>query len=195
MATIIDSYVEANQNAEQNILAGSVYATGQAFTADGSILDSAQFFLIKTGSPTGSAFAKIYATTGTFGTNAKPTGSALATSDAVDISTVTSSYSLISFAFTGVNAITLTNGVNYCVVVSSNNGDGSNLLTVGSDSTSATHAGNSSRSSDETTWSTLLAASDLIFYLYGVTPPATGWVSKPTYFWDGVTWQSIDVSG
>jgi hypothetical protein len=67
-----------------NVRAGTTFIT-QDWTAGYTIpLTKAKAMLSKTGSPTGNAVAKLYATTG-----GAPTGSALATSDNFDVSTIT----------------------------------------------------------------------------------------------------------
>lgn len=110
-----DSYSETNQSQVQPVYSASPGA-GQAFTGNGQVLDRATFYLDKHfGLPTGNATAKIYAITGTYGTSAIPTGSALATSDVFDVSTLTTTKQLIDFTFSGANNITLSNGVNYFV--------------------------------------------------------------------------------
>lgn len=107
----VDSYSEANRDSEWSIFGAASSAVSQSFTATGVTLDSAKFYLRKSvGSPTGNATAILYAHSGTFGTNSVPTGSALATSDPFDVSTLTSSFQLATFNFTGVNRYALVNG-------------------------------------------------------------------------------------
>ena len=74
---------------------------GQAFTPGlSSFIRSARFYLSKDGSPTGTIVSKLYATTGPAG-SAAPTGSALATSAGLDVSTFT------SYAHTGAGDVRL----------------------------------------------------------------------------------------
>lgn len=109
---------------------GQIEAFGQSFEGDGNRLYSATFNLAKTGSPTGNAYVKIYAHTGTFGTDGKPTGSALAVSDAFDVSTLSGSQTNVEIFFSGDNRIVLDNGTYYCVVFEwFNSGDSSNKIT------------------------------------------------------------------
>ena len=67
---LIDSFSEANVN-DYNTLYNGVYTfLGQSFTnTNAGVLDSAKFYLKKSGSPTGSVYAKVYAHTGTYGTS------------------------------------------------------------------------------------------------------------------------------
>jgi hypothetical protein len=119
----------------------------QSFTSGGGKLSSAAFKLYKVGTPTGSVVAKIYAHTGTYGTSSKPTGSELAVSDAVDISTITTSTSgqEYTFTFSGANKIDLTAATKYCVSIELVVGyttDNSNNIRVMGNSDNASHSGN-----------------------------------------------------
>lgn len=162
MAQIIDSYSETNQNTS-----AADYAEGQSFTGDGGILNSAKFYLKKAGSPTGSAYAKIYAHSGTFGTSSVPTGSPLATSGAFDISTLTTSFQLITFTFTGANKITLTNGTKYIVTLEFSGYTPSypNYVWTGIDTSSPTHGGNLCYKDSGGSWNAV-SAYDTCFYVY-----------------------------
>src|SRR5688500_6260723 len=113
MATLVDSYSEINQNTSDTTNSSFRYWEGQSFTGDGSTLNNVQFFQHKVNSPTGNAVVYIYAHSGTFGTSSTPTGSPLAVSDNVDVSTFPSSFGLITYNFSGANKITLVNGTKY----------------------------------------------------------------------------------
>ena len=165
--TLIDSYSEANQDSF-NYVSGYVswlQGVGQSFTAVVGTLDSAQFYLRKNNSPTGNAVAKIYNYTGTPGSTAKPTGAALATSDTFDVSTLTTSFQLIEFLFSGAERIGLS-VTNYIVTIEYTGGDATNLIVVGRDDSSSTHAGNFSYIQTPNWTAT---TGDLIFYVYGET--------------------------
>jgi hypothetical protein len=167
MPVIIDSNSESGQNTATGLSAGNIISLGQSFNVSGNFtLYSCKFYLRKFGSPTGNITASIYAITGSFGSNSKPTGSALAVSDNISISGLTTSFQLINFNFSGVNRITLNNATNYVVVVNSNLGDSSNFLQVGS-VTPGTHPGNYCFSTDDVSW-TGLTGLDLCFYVYGI---------------------------
>lgn len=121
---------------------------------------------MKTGSPTGTMYAKVYAITGTYGTDATPTGAALATSDGVDVASLTTSYNLITFTFSGANRITLTADTYYAVIVEYAGGDSSNYLRVGADNSSPSHDGNRiGWSNSSSTWSAS-STTDVCFYVY-----------------------------
>jgi len=176
LVTTLDSYSESNRddyyhlNALHPSSTSSISATAQSFTTPATgtyTLATASWFLKKVGSPTGSAYAKIYAHSGTYGTSSVPTGAALATSDAFDISTLTTTFSLVSFTFSGANQITLSTNTHYVVVfgeVVSGTLDGSNEVQVGVDGSSPTHGGNCGQYSSSV-WN--YAAYDLPFYVYG----------------------------
>lgn len=172
--TLLDSYSESNANDYIAAYTSSFYIFGQCFTnASSAVLDSIKFYLKKAGTPTGSAYAKVYAVTGTYGTNATPTGSALATSDAFDISTLTTSPGLVTFSFSAANQITLSASTNYFITIESNNGSFLNNVLVGYDTSSPSHGGNFVYSSDGLAW-TATSLYDCIFYIYGTTiVPAT----------------------
>lgn len=85
-------------------------------------LDTAEFRLLKTFSPTGNAVAKIYSDNG-----GEP-GTILATSDNFDVSTLTGSYSFVEFSFSGAQRITLSPNTLYHVSVEYSNGDTSNYV-------------------------------------------------------------------
>jgi len=162
---LVDSYSESNQS-NSTLYGGGQDFVAQSFTGNGEVLDYAQFYLKVQGSPDGNMYAHIYAHTGTFGTSSKPTGSSLAVSGAIAASTLTTSFQLITFTFTGADKITLTNATNYCVVLETNNTQAApNYIVVGGDSTSPTHGGNYAYTNDGgATWSA--GSDDLCFYVY-----------------------------
>lgn len=171
---VVDFYSESNQNT-QSLLSSDVSITDQAisqsFTGDGSNLASVELYLDKSGSPTGNAVVKIFAHSGTFGTSSLPTGSALATSDTFDVATLTTSFQLVEFTFSGVEQIALGSGTRYCVVLEYSGGDFTNRVNMGADNTSSTHAGNYGRLRNSV-W-TAFSTIDNVFYVNGTegVPP------------------------
>lgn len=164
---LVDSYSESNASGYSVVRAGHITQLGQSFIAIAGTLDSCKFELKKSGSPTGNITAKLYAHTGTFGTDGKPTGSVLATSDNFDIATLTTTEQLITFSFTGADRVNLTAGTHYCIEVEYTGGDSSNYLRVGNDSSSPTHSGNASFY--DSSWQT--TANDVCFYVYADINP------------------------
>lgn len=140
--TTVDSYADSGST---NAMGGTGSClTGQSFTGNGTRLHSVQFALSKTGSPLGFAIAKLFAHTGTFGTNSTPTGSALAVSSPLDVSTVTGTETMYTFYFDG--SYTMTNAVNYCIYITYvGSTTATGLLNVHFDQSSPTHGGNAFR--------------------------------------------------
>ncbi len=167
-ATLIDSYPESNYNNDINLCGAVGFQSkgGEALTIGSNLVGSVKFYLTKIGSPTGNATAYLYAATGTVGTNATPTGSALATSATLDVSTISGNptYNLYEFTFTTpYNA----SAGDYCVFVEYTGGNSSNYVNMGMDSSSPTHSGNLIRvdNPDVNTWLGI-GIYDTIFYLY-----------------------------
>lgn len=149
----------------RGIFTGGQDGYGQSFKAKHSgDIKSCVFKLSKSGSPTGNAYAKIYAHSGTYGTSSIPTGSPLAVSDALDVSTLTTSPVDTVLTFSGANIISLTEGTNYVAVIEYVGGNSSNYLAV-STTTTPTHDGNMSALNDAgTTW-TSFTTDDMYFYV------------------------------
>lgn len=162
MANIADYYPESEYTGINTLFGTSFTGRGQSFGGNGEILQYVDFYLYRTGSTTGSAYAHIYAHSGTYGTSSKLTGSPLATSDAFDVSTLPTSIALVRLNFSGANKITLTGSVAYVLTLEYTN-DGSTFLRVGQDS-SGGHSGNESYKQSGA-WNAV-STSDLIFYVY-----------------------------
>lgn len=161
--TIDDSYDETS-DADWRLYSGYYTGLGQSFESSGGILKKCRWNIKKWGSPTGNAVAKIYAITGTFGSTSKPTGSALATSDNFDVSTISNdgNFHEIEFTFSGAEQIELSAGY-YCVTIEYSGGDVSNYINIELDRTSSTHSGNAS-SYSPTFWSS--ETGDFLFAVY-----------------------------
>ena len=165
---LIDNYSEKNYNSVyflSDTSANNLHKPSQSFIGKDGILDSCKFYLSKCGYPTGNAYVEIYAHSGTFGISSLPTGSPLATSDVLDVSTLTTSQQLILFNFSGANKIILTDGIKYIITVNYSNGSYLvNYITVGFD-TAGTAAGNGSHYSNTWGWVSN-SLYDLCFYVY-----------------------------
>lgn len=149
--------------------AGSVVGVAQSFSAAISgTLTTGKMMIKKTGTPTGNATANIYAHSGTLGTSSIPTGSPLATSNTVDVSTLSTSYTTYTFTFSGANAISLTAGTNYVLTVEYSGGSPGNSLDVGYDSSAPTYNGNKATLTSGV-W-TPQSGDDCIFYVIAVAP-------------------------
>ena len=161
--TVGDSYSESNQSGQNALDSAGFVGTAQSFTTTSTInsaVKRAIFYLKKTGTPTGAIVAKVYAHSGTYGTSSVPTGAALATSDPIDASTLTTSFALVTFNFSTLAALSAS--TNYVLSIEFSGGDASNHVDVGTDTTSPTHGGNSATLT-ASTW-TAVAGTDLCFY-------------------------------
>ena len=167
---LIDSYSEVNGDTEVSVYGNNVLHVGQSFTGNGGTLSSARFYLKKTGSPWNSIWVNIYAHSGTFGTSSVPTGTPLATSRLVNVSSLPGSFALIPFIFTEANKIILSNGTNYVATYTYLDGNDDNTTSTLVDTTTPTAPGNYSY--NYTTW-VATAGWDLPFYIYGDAPPST----------------------
>ncbi len=154
-----DDYPDSNQTAALPVYFDGTYqAVGQTFNvADGNTLKTARFNLSATGAPTGSVVAKLYVLdddTGS-GTDGIPDGDALATSDPVDISTLTAdpTFAMVDFDFTGANRVWMEPGSDYVIVVEYVDpmSSASDCLNVGVDTVTTSHGGNSA-SFDGAVW-------------------------------------------
>lgn len=123
MSTLIDSYSESNYTHGYVCTdVGHIQVIGQTFTGIKDYkLTSAKFYLENWNSATGDVSILLYAHTGTFGTDGEPTGPLLATSDSIDVSTISSSYELVEFTFSGENEYVLEDA-SYCIAVYYNEG-------------------------------------------------------------------------
>lgn len=176
MATI-DSYSETNRNDLIPIRkvhpssTTDLSAAGHSFITpnDGQRykITSVKFHLAKVVEPTGSLTFKLYDHSGTYGTSSVPTGAALATSDALDVSTLTTSFVLYELAFTGAQQYTMEINTNYCIVAVLDSGvvNTTNYITVGIDTSSPTHGGNFIKFASSA-WG-YNDAYDTIFYVFG----------------------------
>lgn len=161
----IDSYAGARTSSRVLKSTGNT-AFGQCFTAIDCVLHSFKFLMRKFASPTGSAVAKLYAISGTYGTNAIPTGSVLATSDNFDVSTLTTTYTLVEFLFTGEQKILLTNTTKYYAVIEYSGGNDTDFL-VGGLGTASPHGGNNAYYAGSWTADNQF---DMEFEIYGIIP-------------------------
>lgn len=147
----LSSYSESNQDSLQNIGDGTTSGVAQSFTTPAATATTnnrgcfarAIFYLKKVGSPTGNIVAKLYAHSGVMGTSSVPTGAALATSNNVDVSTLTGTLALTNFAFPATWYQFAAN-TSYVIALEYSGGNGSNYVQVGYDSSAAGHAGNKS---------------------------------------------------
>lgn len=181
MPVLADSYPETNYVSDYYIPQFDGIEIGQAFSPSVSgPLTSCKWYMRKELSPTGSGYARLYASTGSAGSR-KPTGSVLATSSAFNIATLTTSSALVTFTFS--TPYTLVAGTWYIITFLPPAETGENYICVGYDSSSPTHGGNASNTWDGSSWSTY-SGEDFCFYTY-VTPPTAlpPFRRSPNYIW------------
>ena len=161
---VVDSYSETTGDTDL-YAEGSTYGRGQSFTGDGSTISSCKFYIKRrAGGGTGNLYAKVYGHTGTFGSSSTGTGATLATSGAVDVTTVSNAaYNLVEFTFSGADQITLTNGTKYVIFLNTQGVSGF-TVTVRADTSSPTHAGNTCEIYNGSWYA---GGGDLCFYVYG----------------------------
>lgn len=153
------------------IYSGSNVAVGEAFQCASSIITSLVFRLKRVGSPTGNFVAKIYSSTGTYGTDAKPLA-LLATSDTQTAASLSTTAADITITFSGAQQITLSAATTYIAVLEYASGDASNYVAVMY--TANSYAGNYSFYSG--IW-TSDSAVDMYFIANGTAPVATSQAS------------------
>ena len=161
VATDTDIYADTNQNAT-TALNNTVHGAAQSVTGDGGTLSRARFMLSKSASPTGTAVAKLYAHTGTFGTTSEPTGAAVATSETLDVSTLTGTLALTDFEFR--DEFVLVNTTKYVIAIEYTAGSAVNTVNVGTDTSTPGHGGNFATANTGFTW-TAVGGTDAIFTL------------------------------
>lgn len=159
---LADSYPESNFSSLFSVYAEATQF-GQSFTATGGTLDSVAFWLSADPDATGNVTANVYAHTGTFGVDGVPTGSRIARSLPVDVSTINvSPFELVTFHFD--NLVQLTPGAHYVVAVYYA-GPWPDPLSLGMDDSTPTHPGNAaSYHVPSGTWYS--QSQDLVFYVY-----------------------------
>jgi hypothetical protein len=166
----LNSYSEAYQDSYYPVAAeGSttVLYSGQCISRSECYISSVKFY-IRDG-VSGTATAYLFATTGTVGSNAVPTGSALATSNGVSMSGGGST-ALYEFTFASEYHHT---GSTIAFIVGINAGDNSNYLRVYHDANSPGEAGNICYYVNGESPGWYSAARDNCYYLMGRTSLVT----------------------
>ncbi|MBI5044639.1 MAG: hypothetical protein HZC02_01825 [Candidatus Levybacteria bacterium] len=161
----IASYSETNADSYASLGNGTITGVAQSFTNTAVVntIAKVRFYLKKNGTPTGNATAKLYTHSGTLGTSSVPTGTALAVSDAFDVSTLTTTATLSDFVFSNyTNWYSMVASTNYVVSIEYSGGDSSNYVQVGYDNSSPSHGGNYSENTGS--WAAN-SGRDVAFYL------------------------------
>jgi len=171
MSTLLDSYASANADTTSSESATGA-GRGQSFATPGTDYKLATIKMcIRNGSSgNGTAKAKLYSHSGTYGTSSVPTeaiGSPLATSGTVTIDQT--SLTMVEFTFDGTYTLTASN--HYCIAVVVESG----YVRWGYDSSSPSHGGNYFSGG---TWSAN-SGRDIAFEVYGSSAAADN-IDVPT---------------
>jgi hypothetical protein len=168
MSTLLDSCSESYYNRDQPL--NNTYADSvQLFTPliTGQCIDSAKFYLKKILNPAGTMVAKLWANS-----SGSP-GTLLATSDAISASTLSTSYGLITFTFSGANRVALPTGVSYWIGVDYTSGTSTDYVDAGW--TNPYRAiGYAGRYYVGIGWQTFINQYAACFYVYGAAIARTG---------------------
>lgn len=118
----------------------------ESFQGQNKFLTKARFYIKKTGSPTGTVVAKLYAHSGTYGTSSIPSPSnksgALATSNTINATDVPTVSQFVTFVFP--TPYQLVAGTNYVIAIEASAGDASNRIDVQYDTVGSNYGGNAS---------------------------------------------------
>jgi hypothetical protein len=165
----VDSLGTANRDGDQILGDGTIQGVAQSFFSDTSnrTLSNCRFHLSKAGTPTGNAIARLYALSGTIGGGDDiPTGSALATSLPLDVSTLDGTPTTTIFDFE--DEVTILSTQDYCIALEYDGGDGTNHVLMSRDASTPPHSGNMATSDDiETSSWDAVAGTDLVFFVNG----------------------------
>lgn len=174
-APFVDGYDVSNSNANFTLVGtGGFNQVGQTFMGNGSRINTAYFWVTKIGAPTGPIYARLYNVTGTYGSTALPTGSAIASSTSIDASTISTTSTLYAFPFT--TPYLLANGTPYAVTldVTGDSFGGSDRLSLRNTLSSGTHAGNRATYDNLISFAWTTSASQDICFMVTGNPPFTG---------------------
>lgn len=173
--SLVASYSEEYAGEEPLSPVGYInLAIAQSFKGNGANLSSCKFYLKKVGSPTGDLLARLDSHTGTYGSTGVPLAT-LATSVAVDSSTVGTDYSLVEFTFEdqwggSPNQLGLTDDTAYLIELYMAGDDENNHILAGIDTATLGASGNYARYQHGGVEWEGTASGDLVFYVYGESP-------------------------
>lgn len=197
-ASVVDSYTDRSTAIMARGLHPSpstpISGVSQSFNATIALkVIQASMLLRKEGSPTGYGHIAIYALTGTYGTDSKPTGEPLAKSEVKDVSQISSAaYEWVTLNFNVSNQLKLTLNTKYCVAwinPSSGTIDLDDYILVGVEHVAPMHEGNYAKYQNSA-WDD--GTYDVDFYIYGVYTIANiNGVTAPNKV-DGILLSGID---
>ena len=146
---------------------------GQTFTGNGEHIKNVIFSMYTNTATTGNIVCYIYAHSGTWGSTGLPTGSPVATSDAIVVTSFAG-----NFTFTGAQCVQLVNGTHYVAIAYYAQLTGVQVLLLYKNNTGA-HAGNYVSGKSGPTWS-YNSSYDLRFQV-STEEPDVGTVTKLDY--------------
>lgn len=125
MSTIDATLSTASKNDTSAFNATDRVKVAQSFKAlSSNNLVSCKLYMSKSGSPTGTITVDLYTAT-----DKLPSGSSLATSNSIDVSTLSIDWTMVEFTFS--SPYTMTEGDTYALVVSRTYVDGGNNMSLG----------------------------------------------------------------
>lgn len=138
---------------------------GQGFNiATPATVSGCKFHIRRGSAAAGPIVCRLYASTGTMGVDATPTGAALAASAAIDANTISSSAGLVDFPFTAPVAVA---AGDYFVALEFTTGNNPDWVEVFYDNTSPAHSGNAVDALS-TGGPYTVSAWDILFEAYGI---------------------------
>jgi len=169
MSVICDSYFDESYDTVGWLFyAGSWLGLGQSFSGNGGKLETAQFYMMHSNNATGNAYAYIWNIMWTFGSSAVPLygSDPIATSDAVDVTTIADARELVTFTFSGANQIILGATTKYCLTIAvETESVHPDYLYIYGHHIDPTHPGNQCSRSVGFPWG-YDANKDMLFYVY-----------------------------
>ena len=166
------AYADKNRAMASNSWSTNAYASamGQTFTASANyLMTKARFDMSYVGSPPGNITAKLYAVTGSVGTDAIPSGSPLATSEPFNLTHNLNNFNTFTFS----TPYLLHSGTGYAIDIENPTSgiDTSNFPTVTANSSNL-FSGNSFDYRNSA-WNITVASWDNIIIIYALATPTT----------------------
>lgn len=199
--TLLASYETGQDNSEDMASDNWYVGVGQSFKTPNDEtsynLTSAHPYIKKTSTPTGTFNAYLYSEkhATAYGTDSLP-DQLLATSDAVNVSSVDTNYSYIPFAFSGAEQYEMSPNTAYVIVVKYiNTNQATGKISWGADFSAPSYAGNNSGAQpDWTVYNTI----DSLFKVYGEeagAPAPTVSAIDPVSGYDNGALSGIEITG
>lgn len=138
--TVGASFMQEFPSSNQDDWHGGKEEIGQSLALPEIMITTSSFFIKRLGNPSGNCVVKLYNVSGTVGVDALPTGSALGVTNEIDVTSLSTSFTKVFFAY---DPVPLLSASNYAIVLEfTGTYDGSNRLDYGIDWSSPTDPGN-----------------------------------------------------